>query len=210
MAKYKIVVVGCGSMGGAIAEALITRTSHSLSVRGASATSKSATSLATRLNVGLAEREDISRSDMVFVATPREAIASLAHLLEGYRGIIVSVIVDEYEGTGQKSSAEQLADAVPGARVTCAFTTLGDAVVRDPGNQLKTSIFVFSDHQGAKMAVRGLAEELGFGSVNGGSLASSLYGEALGMLVGLLATNSGYGNTISLHLFRADKRIAID
>jgi predicted dinucleotide-binding enzyme len=69
---------------------------------------------------------------------------------------------------------------------------------------------VFSDHQAAKMMVRNLAEELGFGSVNGGCLASSLYGEALGTLVGLLAANSGYGNTISLHLFRAEKRIAID
>jgi predicted dinucleotide-binding enzyme len=208
--KYKIVIVGCGAMGGAIAEALLDRTSHGVSVRGASAASRSATSLATRLKVGIAGHDDISRSDIVIVATPREAIPSLSTLLSGYRGIIVSVIVDEYEGSGQKSSAEQLADVVPSASVTCAFTTVADAVVRDPGNQLRTSVFVFSDHQAAKVIVRKLAEELGFGSVNGGSLASSLYGEALGMLVGLLAANSAYGNTISFHLFRAEKRIAID
>lgn len=210
MAKYKIVVVGCGAMGSAITEALIQRTSHAVSVRGATAASRSAKSLATRLKVAIAMHEDILQADIVIVATPHEAIPSLANLLRGYRGIAVSVIVDDYKGGAQKSSAEQLAAAVPFARVACAFTTVADAVVRDPGNQLRTSVFVFSDHQAAKMMVRNLAEELGFGSVNGGCLASSLYGEALGTLVGLLAANSGYGNTISLHLFRAEKRIAID
>ena len=208
--KYNLVVVGCGAMGGALAEALRKRTPHTILVRGASAESRSATSLATRLEVDIARPEDISRADIVFVATPREAIPSLASLLRGYRGIIVSVIVDDYKEGGRQSSAEQLAEAVPTARVACAFTSVADAVMRDPGNQLRTSVFVFSDHPAAKVTVRNLAEELGFGSVNGGCLASSLYGEALGMLVGLLAANSGYGNTISLHLFRAEKRIAID
>lgn len=210
MVKYRIIVVGCGAMGGAIAEALQARTSHSVLVRGASAASKSAASLAARLKLGIAEHDDISRADIVFVATPREAIPALARLLKGYHGIIVSVIVDDHRGGGQTSSAEQLAESVPSARVACAFTTVSDAVVLDPGNQLRTSVFVFSDHQAAKVTVRNLAEELGFGSVNGGCLASSLYGEAVGTLVALLAANSGYGNTISLHLFRAEKRIAID
>ena len=124
MVKYRIIVVGCGAMGGAIAEALQARTSHSVLVRGASAASKSAASLAARLKLGIAEHDDISRADIVFVATPREAIPALARLLKGYHGIIVSVVVDDYRGGGQTSSAEQLAESVPSARVACAFTTV--------------------------------------------------------------------------------------
>jgi predicted dinucleotide-binding enzyme len=76
--------------------------------------------------------------------------------------------------------------------------------MQNPGTNGKTSIFVFSDHEEAKSTVRGLAEDLGFESVNGGRLANSLYGEAMGALIGYLAIECGYRDTMSFRFFSTE------
>jgi 8-hydroxy-5-deazaflavin:NADPH oxidoreductase len=204
MTKHRITVLGTGDMGGAIIQALTERTQHIVAVRGSRARSASATALVDRLGVREASEADIEHSDIVFVVVPAKAIPAIAPLLREYRGIVVSVSVSGAAGQdGQKSVAEQIADAVPGARIVNAFTSIWSDVIRQPGKAGKTSAFVCSDDDAAKATIMKLADELGFESINGGKLSVALYAEALGVFAVRLALDSGYGRTISFRAFKA-------
>ncbi len=204
MTANKISVVGTGDMGGAIAEALVHRTRHHVTVRGSRPGSASATALVNQLAVREATDDDIAHSDIVFVVVPALALSDVVRVLQSYEGIVVSVSVSGSVGLdGQKSTAEQLAALLPGARVTNAFTSVWSTVVRDPGTAGKTSVFVCSDDENAKSIIMSLAEELGFESINGGALNVALYAEMLGVFAVRLARDSGYGQTISFRAFQA-------
>jgi 8-hydroxy-5-deazaflavin:NADPH oxidoreductase len=203
--KHQIIVLGTGDMGGAIAQAVTERTSHTVAIRGTRLGSASAAALAHRLEVCEASDADIEQSDIVFVAVPSKAIPDIVSTLKDYRGIVVSVSVSSTVGLdGEKSSAERLAEGLPEARVVNAFTSIWSDVIRNPGSGAKTSAFVCSDHEDAKEVIVRLAAELGFEPINGGKLSIALYAEVLGMLAVRLALDSGYGRTISFRAFQAN------
>lgn len=204
MTKHRITVLGTGDMGGAITQALAQRTQHPVSIRGSRPGSASASALVNRLAVREATDDDIDQSDIVFVVVPAKAIGQIVPVLKEYHGIVVSVSVSGTVGQdGQKSSAERIAEALPQARVVNAFTSIWSNVIRSPGNTGKTSAFVCSDDEDAKVVIMRLAEELGFEPINGGKLSAALYAEAMGMFAVRLALNSGYGQTISFRAFSA-------
>jgi predicted dinucleotide-binding enzyme len=204
MTKHHITVLGTGDMGGAIAQALSARTKHLVAVRGSRSGSASATALSARLGVQEATDAVIARSDIIFVVVPVSAIPEIAQVLQHYRGIVVSVCVSGTVGRdGEKSAAEQLAEALPEAHVVNAFTSIWSTVVRDPGKAGKSTAFVCSDHEDAKTVITKLAEDLDFEPINGGKLRSALYAEVLGMFAVHLARDCGYGQTISFRAFQA-------
>jgi predicted dinucleotide-binding enzyme len=199
-----VPILGTGDMGGAIAQALAERTRHDVAVRGSRPGSASASALINRLALREATDADIEQSDIVFVVVPAKAIPGVAPILKDYRGIIVSVSVSGAVGRdGRKSSAEQLAEALPAAHVVNAFTSIWSTVVRNPGKAGKTGAFVCSDDEDAKVVIMSLAEELGFEPTDGGKLSVALHAEALGMFAVRLALDSGYGQTISFRAFQA-------
>ncbi|REE07500.1 coenzyme F420-dependent NADP oxidoreductase-like protein [Paraburkholderia sp. BL27I4N3] len=133
MPRNRIALVGTGSMGSAITEALVKRTSHDVFVRGSKFGYASATALSQRLGVRQAAEADITQSDFAFVAIPALAIEQVAALLKDFTCVVISVTVDENVGfDGNKSSAQQLGDLLSGVRVVGAFSSLYDVVVRDP------------------------------------------------------------------------------
>ena len=169
-AKYQIALFGAGDMGGALTEALARRTQHVVGVRGSRPGSPSAKALVDSLGVQEANDAFVKECDIVFVVVPAEAVPQVISDLESYQGIVVSVSVSTSVGRdGQLSTAELLADALPGARVVNAFTSIWSTVVRDPGDGEMTSAFVCSDHDQEKKVISNLAEEIGFEAINGGS-----------------------------------------
>ena len=204
MQKLNISVLGTGDMGSAIATAMRKRTGHSVRVRGSKAGSASAIKLSGELGVFEATEENLLDSDVVFVVVPAAAIPQAATTLSGYTGIVVSVSVSGDVGRdGLPSSAENIAKALPGARVVNAFTSVWSNVVREPGKLGKTSVFVCSDDEEAKATIVELVKEAGFDPINGGKLAMALYAEVMGMFAVRLATDSGYGRTITFRAFQA-------
>lgn len=204
MTSLKISVLGTGDMGGAIATAVSRRTRHAVKVRGAQPGSASALKLMDELGVTEASKQDFLASDIVFVVVPAAAIEQVAATLSGYQGIVVSVSVSGSVGRdGLPSSAELIATVLPEASVVSAFTSIWSNVIREPGKSGKTSVFVSSDDEKAKEVVSLLATELGFEPVNGGPLSTALYAEVMGMFAVRLATDSGYGRTISFRAFNA-------
>ena len=154
MTKHRITVLGAGDMGGAILQALTERTRHIVADRGSRLGCASATALVDRLGVREASEADIEHSDIVFAVVPAKAIPAIEPLLQEHRGIVISVSVSGAAGRdGQKSVAEQLADAAPGTRAVSAFTSIWSDVIREPGNAGKTSAFVCSDDDDAKAIV---------------------------------------------------------
>ena len=205
MNELKISILGTGDMGGAIATAISRRTRHALKVRGAQPGSASALKLMDELGVTEASKQDFLASDIVFVVVPAAAIERVAATLSGYEGIVVAVSVSGSVGRdGLPSSAERIATVLPEASVVSAFTSIWSNVIREPGKSGKTSVFVSSDDDKAKEVVSRLATELGFEPVNGGPLSTALYVEVMGMFAVRLATDSGYGRTISFRAFNAE------
>jgi 8-hydroxy-5-deazaflavin:NADPH oxidoreductase len=188
MKELNISVLGTGDMGGAIATALSQRTHHSVRVRGSQTGSSSATKLVGELGIPEATEKDIADSDVVFIVVPAAAISQATAVLSDYRGVVVSVSVSGTVGRdGLPSSAENIAAALPDARVVNAFTSVWSSVVRNPGSGEKTSVFVCSDDEDAKATVSAIVKDLGFEPVNGGKLATALYAEALGVFAVRLA-----------------------
>jgi predicted dinucleotide-binding enzyme len=66
----KVVVIGTGRMGGALATACAKRTSHKVSIRGSHAGSSSAAALSHPLGVRVADDKELLATDVVLVATP--------------------------------------------------------------------------------------------------------------------------------------------
>ena len=200
----KISIIGTGDMGGAIATALSRRTESSIKVRGSTAASASAAKLVKDLGVTQATDQDIAESDVVFVVVPAVALQSAIGALESFTGIAVSVSVSSTVGRdGLPSCAEQIAAALPKAKVVNAFTSVWASVVRDPGPGEKTSVFVCSDHDTGKATISRLVEEAGFEPIDGGKLTNALYAEVLGMFAVRLALDSGYGQRITFRAFKA-------
>lgn len=71
-----------------------------------------------------------------------------------------------------RTSSEIVADLAPGARVVKAFNTVPMSWISDfSSSKRKTAFFVSGDDAGAKNAVSGLIEEMGFYSLDLGALA---------------------------------------
>jgi hypothetical protein len=137
--------------------------------------------------------EQAAEAELVCIAVPflatREVLPGLAHPLKG------KIVVDATNPVnadwspmllGQENSAgEEVARALPGARVVKAFNTIFadvmrlDRIVRDGG---RVSCFVASDDTEARGIVAQLARSAGFASVELGALAMARQLEAMAHL----------------------------
>jgi 8-hydroxy-5-deazaflavin:NADPH oxidoreductase len=103
------------------------------------------------------------------------------------------------------SLAERLAADAPGARVVKAFNTMASQVIEldhDVLAQSRISVFLCSDHAQAKLVVKGLAEELGFVSVDCGELERARLVESIGDFIRfqIIGMNLGPLATISVNV----------
>jgi len=102
------------------------------------------------------------------------------------------------------SGGEQLAEK-SGARVVKAFNQIfSDALAADNrqfGDDTPT-MFYCGDDAESKRVVRGLIQQAGFEPVDAGKLERSRFLEPLGLLIGTLALEEGWGPQIGLKLLR--------
>jgi 8-hydroxy-5-deazaflavin:NADPH oxidoreductase len=204
----KLVVVGPGDMGSALATAFARKTKHDVCIRGSRPGSPSAVRLVQELGVSQANHLDLLAADVVFVVVPWDAIAATGKLLAGYRGIVASVVVPWANGgdprTDVASAAERLARLLPSARVVNAFTSVSSSLIRNPGSGEKPSVLACSDHEEARAVIMELAKEIGFDAVNGGKLICARYTEGLGLLCTHLAYEAGYGERVTFRVYVVD------
>lgn len=202
----KVTVIGAGNMGSAFVRQL-SRAGHQVSVVGRDAAKARAVAAANPGAVAVAAAGAAAGADAIVLAV---GYGDAVTALESVGSLTGKVVIDitnpltaDYMGLSighSTSAAEEIARALPGARVVKAFNTLFAQVLADGadfGAGQKASVFIAGDDADAKQTVQGLAETMGFKTVDAGGLKNARYLEPLAGLNVYLGYGAGLGTTIA-------------
>jgi len=196
-APLRLTVVGSGSIGGALARAWL-RAGHSVTIAARDAQTEECRSLAAAGARIAAVDGAASGADAVVFATPASAVVPAAQRLGSLeRKIVVDCTNAISKGFALElglstSSAEALAQQLPGARVVRSFNQQGAETLANPRfGSLTATNFVAGDDPAAVARVNGLAADAGLHSVGVGALSSSRVLEPLTLFWVSLARQLG-------------------
>ena len=197
----EIGIIGTGSMGRALADAL-SDAGHSIMLgsrsreRGLEAAEEFGDAVS-----GGSNQEAADFADMIVLAIPFDACGEIIHGCGRLEGKIVIDITDpidieELRVTldNDTSGGEEVAKLTPGAAVVKAFNMVHAEVVENPdfGDDAPTC-FYCGDDEGAKARVAELIEDCGLDPVDCGPLRASRYLEAMAGLLVQLSAKMGRG-----------------
>ncbi|MEZ4371311.1 MAG: NAD(P)-binding domain-containing protein [Polyangiaceae bacterium] len=186
--RQRIAIVGSGNIGGALARAwlhaghdvrIVTRDPSAVDVKELVALGATTSGIA----------EGAQERDVIVFAIPAGAVIEVARAMGGLEG---KVVIDCTNAIGKgftlqyghtTSSSEQLAQALPGARVVRSFNQQGAEVLVNPvfsGN--RATNFVAADDDDARNTVLALAADVGLDAVAAGPLSSARYLEPMTIL----------------------------
>lgn len=105
----------------------------------------------------------------------------------------------------ETSGSEELARALPGARVVKAFNTIFASVLADhaAGQRCTLPILVAGDEPAAAEAVAGLVRDMGLQPVMAGALSNARYLEPMTEMMIQLGYGLGHGDRIGFALVKA-------
>jgi predicted dinucleotide-binding enzyme len=202
----KITVIGAGNMGSAFVKQL-TRAGHQVTVtarNGAKATKLAADNPGAK---AVAVAASAQGADAVVLATAYGDAAAALRAAGDLKGKVVIDITNpltaDYMGLTighSTSAAEEIAKAVPDARIVKAFNTVFAQVLAegpDFGKGQRVSVFIAGDDQRAKQVAAALAESIGFRVVDAGPLKNARYLEPLAGLNIYLGYGAGLGTAIA-------------
>jgi NADPH-dependent F420 reductase len=201
-----ITILGAGNMGSAFVRQF-TRAGHR--VRVTSRTPGKASALAAAHSGATAARPDqaLADSSVVVVAT---GYADAIPALKSLGSLAGKVVIDATNPLSadfmsltighDTSAAEEIAKAIPEARVVKAFNTVFAEVLAagpslSPGQTVP--VFVAGDDDSARKAAMDLAQSIGFNAVDAGPLKNARYLEPLAGLNIYLGYGAGLGTAIA-------------
>lgn len=209
----KITVLGAGNMGSAFVKQL-TRAGHQVSV---TARNMSKADQVAAFNPGAvavpAADAAVGAAAVVLATGYGDAVTALRSIgdLEGKVVIDISnPMTSDFMGLTlghDTSAAEEIAKALPGADVVKAFNTVFAQVLAegaDIGDGRKVTVFIAGDTERGKQTVQGLAESMGFETLDAGGLKNARYLEPLAALNIYLGYGAGLGTKIAPTWQRAD------
>jgi predicted dinucleotide-binding enzyme len=171
----QIAIIGAGNVGGGLASALVA-VGHSIAfgVRNP-ASDKCRRALAAAPGSTAASFADATDgADVVIVTIRSEAIAETIPQLPSLDGRIVIDAMNRFTGDPGRSTTQDLADLLPGARLAKAFNTTGFenyTTARD--RRVPAAMFVAADDPEAKRVAMALATEIGFDALDAGDLTNA-------------------------------------
>jgi len=187
----KVTIVGYGNMGTGLATSLA-KTEHQVVITGRDL--EKAQQLAARLGDKvrvLPETEAASDADLIIATAPyAEQVDALAKLGDLAGKIVIDIsnpLKPDYSGLAlghTTSAAEEIAKALPGAKVIKAFNTIFAAIFsEDPdfGHGTKVQVFYAGDDDKSKRRVEEMIESMGFLPVDAGPLSNARNLEPIGM-----------------------------
>jgi predicted dinucleotide-binding enzyme len=194
----KISVIGNGNVGSALAPRFA-EAGHQVATAGSATPAEQVAA-------------QVSAADVVVLAVRFPVVARLDE--EVKRALDGKIVIDVTNPQspdfmsltiGHTTSAgEQVAEALPGARVVKAFNTVFAANMATPDLGGTTQLLpVAGDDDAAKKTVLDLGAQLGFDPVDAGPLANARYLEPAVELLVHLAFGSGLGTGIGFALARA-------
>jgi predicted dinucleotide-binding enzyme len=202
----KVTVIGTGNMGSAFVKQLA-KAGHAVRVTGRDLVKAHALAAQYPGAEAVTASGSAYDSDVIVLATGYgDAVAALRAVGDiGGKAVIdiTNPLTADYMGLTighDTSAAEEIAQAVPGARVVKAFNTLFAQVLADGStfaNDQRGSVFFAGDSVEAKVTVKSLIDSLGFHAVDAGSLKNARYLEPLAGLNIYLGYGAGLGTSIA-------------
>lgn len=196
----RIAIIGAGNVGGglgaafaAVGHSIVFGVRDPVSPKCAKAVAAAAGSAATSFG------QATEGADVVIITIRPEAIAKTMSLLPSLEGRIVIDAMNRFTGDPDRSTTQDLADLIPGARLAKAFNTTGFenyTTARD--RRVPAAMFVAADDPEAKRVAMALATEIGFDAQDAGGLANA---KPLEMMVKVwLAVAGAAGRSVAFAL----------
>jgi 8-hydroxy-5-deazaflavin:NADPH oxidoreductase len=185
-----ITIVGTGNMARGIATRAL-GAGHTVTLLGTEAETAQALAAELSGDVRAGGRGDPVTGDVVVIAVPCGALDDVLRTYEGQlAGKVVVDITNPVDfasftplAVDAGSAAQEIAQKAPEAKVVKAFnTTFAGTLVEGRVADAPLDVFVASDDEDAKRAVRQIAEDGGLRVVDAGPLARARELEALGYL----------------------------
>jgi predicted dinucleotide-binding enzyme len=171
----RIAVIGAGNVGGALGAAF-SAVGHEVvfGVRDPSSDKTRAAVLAASGSRATTPSEAVDGADLVVFALRWDAVADTVASLPALDGRVVIDAMNRLGSEFDRSSSEDLAELLPGARVVKAFNTTGfENMTTARDRQTKAAMFVAGDDVDAKRVALDLATQIGFEPYDAGPLANA-------------------------------------
>jgi predicted dinucleotide-binding enzyme len=116
----------------------------------------------------------VEGADVVCFALRWEAVAETIAQLPSLAGTVVIDSMNRFGGDPTRSTAQDLADRLPGAKVAKAFNTIGfENLTTARSRRTPAAMFVAADDADAKRVALDLAGEIGFEPYDAGPLTNA-------------------------------------
>lgn len=196
----RIAILGAGSVGGGLGAAFA-RAGHSVvfGVRDPGSDKCLAALAGAPGSRAVPAAEAVVGADIVAVALRWDAVPGTIADLPSLDGRVVIDAMNRLSGGSPRSTSEDLAELIPGAKVVKAFNTIGyENLTTARERRTPVAMFVASDDAQAKQTVMDLAAEMGFTPEDAGPLSNA---KALEEMVRVwIALAQRHGRTVGFAL----------
>src|SRR5213593_2675618 len=167
----RIGIVGAGHIGGTAAK-LFAKAGHQVAV-------SNSRGPATLVSLVTSIGSNAKATSVVEAVKFGEAVLLALPPAESFAGKIVIDAMNPYNGVGrvmdlgESTSSEEVAKRIPAARLVKAFNTMGWNTLASgsrPAKEERLVVFIAGDDAAAKAAVAKLIDEIGFASIDTGTL----------------------------------------
>jgi predicted dinucleotide-binding enzyme len=171
----RIAIMGAGNVGGGLGAGL-TQAGHEV-VFGVRDPGSEKTRAAQRSAPGSGASSPADAAldaDVVIFALRWDAVPPTIAGLPDMDGRVVIDAMNRFTGDPARSTAQDLADLLPGARLVKAFNTIGfENMSTAAGRRQKAVMFIAGDHPEANAVAASLASDLGFQPEDVGALSNA-------------------------------------
>ena len=183
----KVAIIGAGNVGKALGGSVV-RAGHDVVITATTPEHARAAADQIGAQAGDSNVDAVSNDDVVILAVWYPiAIGEVASQIAGVAPgrVVIDVtnpVKPDLSGltTNGRSAAEELQQALPGARVVKAFNTVFGANQANP--RADVQVLVAGDDADAKQQVRQLAESLGMTTIDAGALSAARSLEEMALL----------------------------
>jgi 8-hydroxy-5-deazaflavin:NADPH oxidoreductase len=192
----RIAILGAGSVGGGLGAAL-TSVGHSVvfGVRDPGSANCRAALVGARGSSAATPAIAVADADVIVFALRWDAVPDTVAALPSLEGRVVIDAMNRFGGGAARSTSEDLAALLHGARIVKAFNTIGfENFTTARARAVPAAMFVAGDDPDAKRVASGLAAELGFRPEDAGPLINARALEQMAKVWVALAGQ--YGRTI--------------
>ena len=171
----RIAIIGAGNVGGGLGAGLVA-VGHSVvfGVRDPESEKCRAALASAPGSSAALPVEAVADADVIAFTLRPDAIPEMIAGLPSLAGRVVIDAMNRLGGDPARSTSQDLADLLPGARIVKAFNTIGFENLTTARERIvPAAMFVAGDDPDAKRVVLGLATDLGFRAEDAGSLANA-------------------------------------